>query len=97
MTTAIEMPVAWWPFKNPLAAQSIAVRSDESSNGLGVAVGVAVKVGFRVGVAVGRGRFVAVGDADPRVIVGDALLSGLGVSDGGGRRCHQNAAAASRQ
>ncbi len=81
MTTAIDMPVAWWPFKNPLAAQSIAVRSDESSNGLGVSVGVAVRVGFRVGVAVGRGRFVAVGDTGTGVIVGDGLLSALGVSE----------------
>ena len=81
MTTAIDMPVAWWPFKNPLAAQPIAVRSDESSNGLGVSVGVAVKVGFSVGVAVGCGRFVAVGDTGTGVIVGDALLRVLGVSD----------------
>ncbi len=81
MTTAIDMPVAWWPFKNPSAAQSIAVRSDESSNGWGVSVGVAVKVDCRVGVAVGRGRFVAVGDTGAGVIVGDGLLSALGVRD----------------
>ncbi len=81
MTTAIDMPVAWWPFKNPLAAQPIAVRSDESSKGWGVSVGVAVKVGFRVGVAVGRGRSVAVGDTGTGVIVGDGLLSVLGIGD----------------
>ncbi len=75
------MPVAWWPFKKPLAAQPIAVRSDESSIDLGVSVGVAIKVGLSVGVAVGRGRFVAVEDAGTGVIVGDALLSALGVSD----------------
>ena len=46
-------------------------------------MGVAVKVGFSAGVAVGRGRFVAVGDTGTGVIVGDALLSVLGIGEVG--------------